>query len=118
MKVYTTLAAALIAATGVGAGGTALAAEQIGVTKTEIVVGTIQDLSGPLAGFGKLTSRARYDRKLTLARLVAAWAKGATPRPRAAPTTATVCASARRSPISSCALCLQASASTPIPAAL
>ena len=29
------------------------AAEQQGVTKTEIVVGTIQDLSGPLAGYGK-----------------------------------------------------------------
>ena len=31
------------------------AAEQQGVTKTEIVVGTIQDLSGPLAGYGKQT---------------------------------------------------------------
>ena len=29
------------------------AAEQQGITKTEIVVGTIQDLSGPLAGYGK-----------------------------------------------------------------
>ncbi len=29
------------------------AAQQQGVTKTEIVLGTIQDLSGPLAGFGK-----------------------------------------------------------------
>jgi branched-chain amino acid transport system substrate-binding protein len=53
MKKMTKLAAALLALTGVGAGGTALAAEQIGVTKNEIVVGTIQDLSGPLAGFGK-----------------------------------------------------------------
>ena len=31
----------------------AIAAEQQGVSKTEIVVGSIQDLSGPLAGFGK-----------------------------------------------------------------
>ncbi len=31
----------------------ALAAEQQGVSKNEIVVGSIQDLSGPLAGFGK-----------------------------------------------------------------
>ncbi len=53
MKGYTKLAAALLAATGVGAGTTAMAAEQMGVTKNEIVVGTIQDLSGPLAGFGK-----------------------------------------------------------------
>ncbi|MCK9380598.1 MAG: ABC transporter substrate-binding protein [Sulfuritalea sp.] len=53
MKVYSKLAAALLAAAGVGAGSTALAAEQIGVSKNEIVVGTIQDLSGPLAGFGK-----------------------------------------------------------------
>ena len=29
------------------------AAEQQGVSKDEIVVGTIQDLSGPLAGYGK-----------------------------------------------------------------
>jgi branched-chain amino acid transport system substrate-binding protein len=28
-------------------------AEQQGVSKTEIVLGSIQDLSGPLAGFGK-----------------------------------------------------------------
>lgn len=44
-------------ATGLGmlalamTGGTAHA--QQGVTKTEIVIGTIQDLSGPLAGYGK-----------------------------------------------------------------
>ena len=31
----------------------ALAAEQQGVSKNEIVIGTIQDLSGPLAGYGK-----------------------------------------------------------------
>ena len=30
-----------------------LAAEQQGVSKNEIVIGTIQDLSGPLAGYGK-----------------------------------------------------------------
>ena len=53
MKVNSKLAAALLAAVGVGAGSTALAAEQMGVSKTEIVVGTIQDLSGPLAGYGK-----------------------------------------------------------------
>jgi branched-chain amino acid transport system substrate-binding protein len=41
------LALALLAAGGLQA------AEQQGVTKTEIVVGTIQDLSGPLAGYGK-----------------------------------------------------------------
>jgi len=35
------------------AGGALHAAEQQGITKTEIVVGTIQDLSGPLAGYGK-----------------------------------------------------------------
>ena len=32
--------------------GSALAQQQ-GVTKTEILIGTIQDLSGPLAGYGK-----------------------------------------------------------------
>jgi len=41
------LALALLSAGGLHA------AEQQGVTKTEIVVGTIQDLSGPLAGYGK-----------------------------------------------------------------
>jgi branched-chain amino acid transport system substrate-binding protein len=41
------LALALLTAGGLHA------AEQQGVTKTEIVVGTIQDLSGPLAGYGK-----------------------------------------------------------------
>ena len=40
-----------IAAFGLAAG--AAAAEQQGVSKDEIVVGSIQDLSGPLAGFGK-----------------------------------------------------------------
>ena len=53
MKAYSKLAVALLASAGVGAGGAAIAAEQMGVSKNEIVIGTIQDLSGPLAGFGK-----------------------------------------------------------------
>ena len=53
MKTTSKLAVALIAAAGVGAGASALAADQMGVSKNEIVIGTIQDLSGPLAGFGK-----------------------------------------------------------------
>ena len=44
--------AALAATLGLGAAG-ALAAEQQGVSKNEIVIGSIQDLSGPIAGFGK-----------------------------------------------------------------
>lgn len=48
----TTLAAIVLAMAGVGAGGTVLA-QQIGVTKDQITIATIQDLSGPLAGFGK-----------------------------------------------------------------
>jgi len=52
MKSYSKLAVALLAAAGVGAGATAHA-QQMGVSKNEIVIGTIQDLSGPLAGFGK-----------------------------------------------------------------
>ena len=44
---------ALALAAGVSLGGTALAAEQMGVTKDQITIATIQDLSGPLAGFGK-----------------------------------------------------------------
>ena len=40
-------------ALGLLAGSALHAAEQQGVSKTEIVVGTIQDLSGPLAGYGK-----------------------------------------------------------------
>ena len=47
MKIASTLALATLAL----AATTALA--QQGVSKTEIVVGTIQDLSGPLAGYGK-----------------------------------------------------------------
>jgi branched-chain amino acid transport system substrate-binding protein len=43
---------ALVLATWFAASPT-LAAEQQGVSKNEIVIGTIQDLSGPLAGYGK-----------------------------------------------------------------
>ncbi len=46
----------LIAALAIAAGALAAApatAQQIGVTKDQISVATIQDLSGPLAGFGK-----------------------------------------------------------------
>jgi branched-chain amino acid transport system substrate-binding protein len=46
MKIAIALSA-LVAASSV------YAAEQQGVSKTEILVGTIQDLSGPLAGYGK-----------------------------------------------------------------
>ena len=49
MKQNTTLALAAIALTAT----VSIAAEQQGVTKTEILVGSIQDLSGPLAGYGK-----------------------------------------------------------------
>jgi branched-chain amino acid transport system substrate-binding protein len=42
----------LIAAAAVAATGAALAQSQ-GVSKNEIVIGSIQDLSGPIAGFGK-----------------------------------------------------------------
>ncbi len=48
MKIASTLALATLAL----AATTAVCAQQ-GVSKTEIVVGTIQDLSGPLAGYGK-----------------------------------------------------------------
>src|SRR5678816_822027 len=44
--------AALAATLGLAVFG-ALAAEQQGVSKNEIVIGSIQDLSGPIAGFGK-----------------------------------------------------------------
>ena len=46
MKFRTLIAAAALAATGA-------AYAQQGVSKTEIVLGSIQDLSGPIAGFGK-----------------------------------------------------------------
>ena len=45
------LAAAVLGATALV--GTAAQAQSQGVSKTEIVLGTIQDLSGPLAGYGK-----------------------------------------------------------------
>ncbi|MDO8372964.1 MAG: ABC transporter substrate-binding protein [Pseudomonadota bacterium] len=47
MKFGSTLALAVLALSA----GTSMA--QQGVSKTEIVIGTIQDLSGPLAGYGK-----------------------------------------------------------------
>ena len=49
---FSLTAAALVLA-GWAVGGAALAADQQGVSKNEIVIGTIQDLSGPLAGYGK-----------------------------------------------------------------
>src|SRR5688572_15620838 len=48
MKLKSTLAAAAIAALGCSG----VLAQQ-GVSKNEILIGTIQDLSGPLAGYGK-----------------------------------------------------------------
>ena len=48
MKSKTTVALAALALASTLAG-----AQQQGVSKTEILVGTIQDLSGPLAGYGK-----------------------------------------------------------------
>ena len=49
MKPVFSLFAALVAVLA----GASHAADQQGVSKTEIVIGSIQDLSGPLAGFGK-----------------------------------------------------------------
>ena len=49
MKKMLTALATLLAAVA----APVLAAEQQGVSKTEILIGSIQDLSGPLAGFGK-----------------------------------------------------------------
>ena len=51
MKLKTLLTQATVAAMAVTA--TLASAEQQGVSKSEIVIGTIQDLSGPIAGFGK-----------------------------------------------------------------
>ena len=48
MKLKTVAALAVLA----GATGLALAQSQ-GVSKAEITLGSIQDLSGPIAGFGK-----------------------------------------------------------------
>jgi branched-chain amino acid transport system substrate-binding protein len=49
MKLKSTIALAAIMFSAT----VSIAAEQQGVTKTEILVGSIQDLSGPLAGYGK-----------------------------------------------------------------
>ncbi|HSV60467.1 MAG TPA: ABC transporter substrate-binding protein [Variovorax sp.] len=49
MKSKTLMALAAVAALGAGTAG----AQQQGVSKDEIRIGTIQDLSGPLAGYGK-----------------------------------------------------------------
>lgn len=49
MKLKSALALAVLALAATGS----LAAEQQGVSKTEVLIGTIQDLSGPLAGYGK-----------------------------------------------------------------
>ncbi len=56
MKIKTTVALAASALTAILSGAPALAqapAPVQGVSKTEILIGTIQDLSGPLAGYGK-----------------------------------------------------------------
>jgi branched-chain amino acid transport system substrate-binding protein len=50
-KAFQTSALALALAAGLAAGGAA--AQTQGVNKGELVVGSIQDLSGPIAGFGK-----------------------------------------------------------------
>jgi branched-chain amino acid transport system substrate-binding protein len=49
MTLFPAVAAAALALVG----GAALAQAQQGVSKSEIVLGSIQDLSGPIAGFGK-----------------------------------------------------------------
>ena len=48
MKLRTAIALGTLALTA-----TFASAQQQGVSKDEIVIGTIQDLSGPIAGFGK-----------------------------------------------------------------
>ena len=53
MKMQTLIAAAALAATSG-------AFAQQGVSKTEITVGSIQDLSGPIAGFGKQGAAGHY----------------------------------------------------------
>lgn len=73
VKPFFALAAAIVLA------GTAVAQETQGVTKSEVLIGTIQDLSGPLAGYGKQARNGMllrveeaneqgglYDRKLKL----------------------------------------------------
>ena len=61
MKLKLSLVAAAMALTA----GAAMAQTQ-GVSKTEITLGSIQDLSGPLAGFGK---QARFGMQLAVAEL-------------------------------------------------
>jgi branched-chain amino acid transport system substrate-binding protein len=51
MKLKTLLTQATVAAMALTA--TLASAQQQGVSKDEVVIGTIQDLSGPIAGFGK-----------------------------------------------------------------
>jgi branched-chain amino acid transport system substrate-binding protein len=51
---YSTLTKALVAGTVLAATGLSVAQTQ-GVNKGELVLGSIQDLSGPIAGFGKQT---------------------------------------------------------------
>jgi len=52
MKTHVTLPAAFVAAAlSIACGG--VQAQSQGVSKTEILIGSLQDLSGPLAGFGK-----------------------------------------------------------------
>jgi branched-chain amino acid transport system substrate-binding protein len=55
MKIMKTSSTAALAAFALaaGLGATAAMAQSQGVSKNEIVLGSIQDLSGPLAGFGK-----------------------------------------------------------------
>jgi len=54
MKRWQTAASAMALALGFGlAGGNAFAQTAQGVTKDEVVIGTIQDLSGPIAAYGK-----------------------------------------------------------------
>ncbi len=52
MKLASLTAAVLVSAT-LGAMPTAVLAQTQGVSKTEILIGSIQDLSGPIAAFGK-----------------------------------------------------------------
>jgi branched-chain amino acid transport system substrate-binding protein len=53
MKTWKTAASAVALALGFGLAGNAFAQAAQGVTKDEIVIGTIQDLSGPIVALGK-----------------------------------------------------------------